>query len=127
MRLQFCTTEGKDHCWKFREHLVAAILRDNIKVGEKELTVRVEDAPDVQLKRKHYWSAVDAIKRVGTEDEHFILVPKSYCIHDIKELEPMGYVTEQGYVWNENVVKRAIPSINMLDLKKAMLLGGRQR
>ena len=126
-RLQFCTSDGRDLCWKFREHLAGAILKDNIQVGEKKLTVRVEDAPDVQLKRKHYWSGVDDIKRVGTEDEHFILVPKSFGIHDVEELAPMGYVTEQGYVWNENVMKRALPHINMLDLKKAALMGSRRR
>jgi len=126
-RLQFSTTEGKSLRWKFREHLVGAILKKNITVNEKKLTVRVEDAPEVQAKRKHYWRAVDAIKRMGTEDSDFILDPKSYGIHDAKELDPMGYVTEHGYVWDEKIVKRAIPSINMIDLKKAALIGDQRR
>ena len=50
-----------------------------------------------------------------------------FGIHDVKELELMGRVTEQGYVWDEKVVKRAIPPANTLELRKNALMGGRRR
>ena len=126
-RLKFSTTEGGEPCWKLREHLVGAITKSDIKVKDKELTVRVQDAPDMQIKRANYWRAVDAIKRVGTEDVNFILVPKSFGIHDATDLTPMGHVTDRGYVWDEAVVRKALPSANIMELKKAALNIGRRR
>ena len=68
--------------WKFRGHLVNAIEKDDIKTGGRTLAVRVQDAPDVQAKRAHFWRTVDAIKTLGSEDVDFILVPKSFGIHE---------------------------------------------
>ena len=85
------------------------------------MAVRVQDAPDVQAKRAHFWRAVDAIKTLGAEDVDFILVPKSFGIHEVSGLELMGCVTEQGYVWDEAIAKKAFPGAKMIELKKAAL------
>ena len=36
-RLQFTTSAGREQCWKFREHLVGSILKNEIKINEKSL------------------------------------------------------------------------------------------
>ena len=33
----------------------------------------------------------------------------------------MGDVTEKGYVWNDEIVRKAIPSVNLIQLKKDTL------
>ena len=33
----------------------------------------------------------------------------------------MGCVSEQGYVWDEAIVKKAFPEAKMIELKKAVL------
>jgi len=126
-RLKFSTTAGREQCWKFREQLTNAIAKDDIKNCGESLTVRVQDAPDMQAKRAHFWHAVDAIKTLGAEDVDFILVPKSSGIHDASGLELMGCVTEQGYVWDEAIVKKAFPSASMIELRKAVLNKTRRR
>jgi len=98
-----------------------------MKVGGKELSVRVEDAPDVQAKRKHYWRAVDAIEGFGSEDTEFVLAPRSFGIHEPVDMELMGHVTNDGYVWCDSIVKKALPEISMLELKKRTLNLGKRR
>ena len=51
----------------------------------------------------------------------FILVPKSHGIHEPSALELLGCVTENGYVWDEAVVKKAFSDAKMIELKKAVL------
>ena len=105
---------------------MSAIAMNDIKPNGSSLKVRVQESPDMAKKRSNYWRAVDALKKVAKEDEHFILAPSSFSIHEPTSLELLGRPSVQGYVWDEAVVKKAIPSINMLDLKKSTL-GNRRR
>ena len=83
--------------------------------------MRVQDNPNNQATRSHYWRAVEALKKQATEDKEFILVPKSYGIHESEGIELMGEVTEKGYVWNDGIVKKALPSVNLIQRKKDAL------
>ena len=104
-----------------RATLVDAISANKITTGGKELRARVQDSPNMQATRSHYWRAVDAIKKHGTEGKDFILVPRSFGIHEAQGIELMGNITENGYVWNDEIVKKAIPSVNLIQLKKESL------
>ena len=110
-------TTGKEQCWKFREHLVGSISKGSMQVNGKDLVVRAQYASDMQAKRKLFWRTLDAIKEFGSEDTDFILPPRSFGIHETGDLELMGYVTEEGSVWHDAVVKKAIPKVSMNDLK----------
>ena len=62
-----------------------------------------------------------ALKKFAVEDEDFILVPKSFDIHDAKNLDLLGMVTDSGYVWDEAAMKTHFPAIKIVELKKASL------
>ena len=70
---------------------------------------------------------MNVIKALGSEDVDFILVPKSFGIHEPSGLELLGCVTENGYVWDEAVVKKAFPDAQMIELKKAVLNKARRK
>ena len=126
-RVTFVSESGGEACWKLREKILEAIERDDIKQGGKVLKVRVQNSPDDQVKRAHYWRAVDALRGFAKEDVDFILVPKSYGIHEAHGVELMGSLSEAGFTWDEAIVKQALPSINFIALKKATLNTRRQR
>eukprot|EP00973_Karenia_brevis_P083467 11577849-Karenia_brevis.AAC.1 len=61
-----------------------------VEHNAKELKVRVEEPPERQCKRQNFWRAVDALKAVAKEDEHFVLAPASFKIYDAKDYMPLG-------------------------------------
>jgi len=111
-RICFISSTGGESCWQLRGKLIDAISTNGITIGEKPLRVRVQDDPNNQATRSCYWRAVEALKKQATEDKEFILVPKSYGIHESEGIELMGDVTEKGYVWNEGT-SRGIRRISM--------------
>ena len=87
----------------------------------KELTVRVKGSPDNEDRRGHYWRAVYALKRFAKEDVDFFVVPRAFDIHHAKTLDLLGQLTESGYIWDEETLKRVLPDVNVLELRKATL------
>ena len=75
----------------------------------------------IQQKKSSYWRAVDAIKKYAKEDEHFILAPGAFGIHEAASMDLLGSLSNDGYMWNEEAVKRMNGNINMVELKKATL------
>jgi len=96
-----------------------------MQVDGKALKVGIQTSPERESKRRHFWTAADALRTVAKEDVDFILTPSGLGIHDAKELEPLGTTTEEGFKWDYVYLKKAIPGIDIMMLKKAML--GRQR
>ena len=90
------------------------------------LKVLVQERPEREAKRKWFWCAVDALRTVAKENDDFVLAPSSFGIHDSKELEPLGTATENGYQWDTQALRRAMPEIDTMTLKKAMLRQGRK-
>jgi len=113
--------EGGEICWELREKILTAIDNHDIKVGGKILKVRIPQAPEVEDKRGHFWRAVDALKKFAKEDEDFMLAPRAFGIHESKGLELLGRSTETGYIWDEAMVRKALPNVSILELKKAAL------
>ena len=68
----------------------------------------------LQLQLIGYFDIVEA-------DRVFILVPRSFGTHKAQGIELMVNITENGYVWNDGIVKKAIPSVNLIQLKKDSL------
>ena len=116
-RLVFVTAGGGEECWEFREKLVNEIAEHDIKVGDKELRVRVEDGPERQGKRQHFWKAVDALKLQRKEEEDFILEPGAFNIYDAKEVELVGSATEEGFEWKGETLTRVMPAVDFTKLK----------
>ena len=119
--MTFVCEEGGEICWELREKLTETIRVDQIKLNGRDLFARVQDAPDLEQKKGHFWRAVDALKLQGKEDEHFILAPRALGIHAATSMELLGAVSPQGYVWSDEVVKGTLPTINLVELKKATL------
>ena len=120
-RLVFTSANGGEECWEFREKLVEAIEAKNIEVGGKPVKVRVEEEPERQLKRQHYWKAVDALKAVAKEGEQFILEPVSFGIFDAKDVDRLGVATADSYEWNTELLGRNLPMVDVAALKKATI------
>ena len=85
---------------------------------DKELRVRVEDAPERQSKRQHFWKGVDALKAQCTEKEDFILEPSAFCIYDAKEVELVGRAKEEGFEWKTETMMRVLLAVDLTRLKK---------
>ena len=126
-RLVFVTDGGGEECWELREKLLEAISEKNITVGDKELKVRVEDAPERQSKRQHFWKAADALKAQCTEKEHYILEPSAFSIYDAKELVLVGNATEDGFEWKSDTLTRVLPAVDLPKLKQDTVRSRRQQ
>ena len=113
-------TNGGESCWALREALSSGIDTENIEINGCKLKVRVEEAPDIQSKKANFWKAVDALK-LFAKAEDFIIEPANCGIYDTKNTDLMGKATVDSYEWNDAVVARALPEIDVRELKRASL------
>ena len=126
-RITFACEGGGECCWQLREKLMENIKSKDIKQNGKDLYCRVQEAPDKEMKKGHYWRAVAALKVFAKEDVDVILVPKTFGIHSAEKVDLLGSATEEGYVLDEDALKSAMPSLNVVGLKKAMLQRRRRK
>ena len=125
-RLTFKAKDGGQICWNLRNQLVDAIKANEISHKGKQLKVRVQDAPDVSVRRGHYWRAVYALKKDLTEDTDFFLVPQSFDIREAKGLELLGRLTDSGYVWDEEIVRKSFLGLSYCNSKRPRCRQGRE-
>ena len=97
-----------------------------IKPNEKDLRVRVQDAPHITAARAHYWRAVDALRKFGTEDEDFVLAPMTFDIFEAKTMEKIGSASEKGFVWEQALLKKSMPRVDITQLRRETLRSSRQ-
>ena len=121
-RIAFVSDTGGEICWKLREKLLESISAHPIKINGKDLRVRVQDSPEGQAKRAYFWRAVEALRKFCTEDTDFVIEPKLFAIHELADMQLMGSVSDSGYRWDDQVVKRALPSVDMAKLKRASIV-----
>ena len=119
-RITFVTQNGGD-CWRFRDHLADAISKLELKINGKELRIKVQEPPDVAAKNGRYWRAVYALKKQLVEDDDFFIAPSEYSICEAKSLEPLGELSNMGFNWGAESLRKFFPTLNILELRKATM------
>ena len=120
-RITFVTRNGGD-CWRLRDQLADAIAKLELKINDKELRIKVQEPPDVAARNGRYWRAVYALKKQLVEDEDFFIAPSEHSIYEAKSIEPLGYLSEAGYNWDAEALRKFFPSLDILALRKATMI-----
>jgi len=126
-RLSYVFEEGGDACWDLRHKLVDVIETNNITLNGKPLKVRVQGSQDMEDRRAHFWRNVYALKQYAEEDKDFFVAPQTHSIHEATNMDIIGSASPEGFTWNESVMSSAMPSVKLVEVKKASLMRNRRK